>query len=164
MSKRTTSISFGIIISIVVILSIVFMKNSGDNENVKASLDINVMSLEKLKDGSVFATAEIVNKGDKTFEENKIFIVEESPQEVGEVTHGSKNEASGVSTINDKAKNINVKELSGSFKKISPKEKVRIGFSVPYVQTDKKLLIIMQSLASKDGFMEGYTTLTQPLK
>jgi hypothetical protein len=138
------------------------MKNSGDKENVKATLNINVLRLEKIKDGSIYVTAEIVNKGDNTFEENKIFI-EDNSQDVGEVTHGSKNEGYGVSTINDKLKNVDVKELSGTFKVIGPTEIVRIGFSVPYDQTDKKLLLIMQSLASREGYMKGYITITQHL-
>lgn len=163
LNKRTALIGFGIITILIITLSIVLVKKSGDKENFNATLEINVLSLDKINNGSVYVTAEIINKGDFTFEENKMFI-EENLQEGGKTTFGSNAEGSGISTINDKPQNgVEVKELSGTFKMIGPNEIVQIGFSVPPEQVDKKLLLIMQSLASKQGNMKRYITKTQYL-
>lgn len=165
MNKKNRWIGFGIVILLFVILTITFMDNSGANENIEENFDINVLSLEEQKDGSIYVTAEIVNDGDFTFEDNKIFIVNSS-EESGEVTHKNKSAVtgdSGTSNMDDKQKNVDVKELSGQFNNIGPKKNVRIGFSIPYEQAKKESLLIMQSFAVKDGEMNKYITLTRPL-
>ncbi|MEC0092037.1 hypothetical protein [Paenibacillus macquariensis] len=117
MNNKTTWIGFGIVSILIVILSIVFIGNSGNKDNFNEPLRVNVLSFEKTTDGSMHVTAEIVNTGKHTFEDNKIFI-SESTEKVGTLatqTDPSKNEGYGISTSHDKPQNIDEKELGDAF-------------------------------------------------
>jgi len=85
----------------------VFIRNSGNKDNVSETLRVNVLRFEKTTDGSMHVTAEIENTGDHTFEDNKIFI-SESTEKVGTMatqTDPSKNKDYGISTSHDKPNN-----------------------------------------------------------
>lgn len=162
MNRTIRWIGLGVLMLFAVIL--IFKNIFVSNSDVEDHFAIHILSVEKQAEGSMYVTVEIVNEGGYTLEDNKIFIenADETGTQMNSNTTGE-NRLSITSSINDKPKNIDVKELNGSFQAIDPGAKVRVGFSISSEQKHNNLLLIMQSAAVQDGNKIKYITRTQDI-
>lgn len=110
-------------------------------------LELTVLGAERKPDQAVEVTAVIVNRGEYTLADNRLFVV---PGEEGGVFHTSpdgRNSGSGTVTADDPPGDLPVRVLEGAFDEIPPNRSATIAFTVPSdISRREPLYIIFQSL------------------